>query len=187
MLTAFERHSYEAHSSREVLAALKAGPAALKALDPRLELLKTEKPLREMPGGGLSSGLLLGERAGALYVVKVFRGSPAEAAGVMEGDRVLEVDGQRLDPASAAARIRGALDFRVKVGRAGAGGRLTASEAGIKKRLIVLPLIFGLHDPASRTVFVRAAIFSKGSGAAVAEGLAALARQGLDRVVFDLR
>jgi carboxyl-terminal processing protease len=187
VLTAFERHSYAVHSRREILDALRSGPAGLKVLDKRLEFLEVKKELREMPGGGLSSGLLLGERGGALYIVKVFRGSAGVAAGLQEGDRILEVDGLNSGAGAAAKRIRSAVRFRVKVARLMPGDRWVSATADVQKKYLIFPFIFGLYDPLTRTAFVRIAIFSQGAGAAVSRGLAALARMGAEKVVFDLR
>ncbi len=187
VLTAVERHSHEIHSRQEVLDALRSGPAGLKVLDKRLEFLEVKKELREMQGGGLSSGLLLEALGGALYIVKVFRGAPGEAAGLREGDRIVEVDGVNAGAQAAAKRIRGTVGFRVKVARPMPGGRRSFVTADIRKKYFVLPFIFGLYDHLTRTAFVRIAIFSQGSGAAVSEGLGALARLGAEKVVFDLR
>ncbi len=187
VLAAFERHSYEAHSREEILNALKSGPAGLKALDKHLEFLEVKKELREMPGGGLSSGLLLQARGGSLYVVKVFRGSAGESAGLQEGDRILEVDGVNAAAEAAARRIRGAVRFKVKVERLMPGGRRTAVTADVQKKYFILPFIFGLYDPSTRTALVRIAIFSNGAGSAVSGGLEALVRMGAEKVVFDLR
>jgi len=186
VLTAFERHSYELHSPQAILAALRSGPDGLKALDKHLEFLKVKKELREMSGGGLSSGLLLEEKGGALYVVKVFRGTAGEAAGVKEGDRILEVDGLKAAPGALAKRIRTGINFRLKAGRS-FGGRQSVVTADLRKKYFVLPFIFGLYDPVTRTAFVRIGIFTQGAGTAVSEGLSSLVRLGAEKVVFDLR
>lgn len=187
VLTAFERHSYEVHSREDILNALKSGTAGLKTLDKHLEFLEVKKELKEMPGGGLSSGLLLQARGGALYIIKVFRGSAGESAGLQEGDRILEVDGVNASAEAVARRIRGAVRFKVKVARLMPGGRRTAITADVQKKYFILPFIFGMYDPSTRTAFVRIAIFSKSAGAAVSGGLEALVRMGAEKVVFDLR
>lgn len=187
VLTAFERHSYELHSPQAILSALKSGPEGLKTLDKHLEFLKAKKELREMSGGGLSSGLLLEEKGGVLYVVKVFRGTAGEAAGVKEGDRIIEVDGLKAAPGELAKRIRTAVSFRLKAVRGGYGVPQSVVTAELRKKFFVLPLLFGLYDPLTRTAFVRVALFTQGAGAAVSEGLGALVHQGAEKVVFDLR
>ncbi len=65
---------------------------------------------RERRVGQSGLGLRVGVRRGALSVVTVTRGGPAEEAGIRIGDRLVAVDGRRLgprDPGLAAALLEG--------------------------------------------------------------------------------
>jgi len=187
ILKTFERHSYQAQDPPTITALLRSGgPEALKPLDRHAAVVKGGLRLREMQGGGLSSGLLLGESGGGLYILKVFRGSTAGAAGLKEGDRILGVNGRKAASGAASKLIRGAVSFNVKIVRRMPGGQGVLT-AAVKKEYFRLPLIFGLYDPFTRTAFIKIAIFGKDSGRVAVEGVSALSRLGAEKVVFDLR
>ena len=102
----FERHSYEAQAPQKVADALSArGPAGLAALDRHAGVVGAVKKFRALPGA-VSTGLLLGERDGKLYVFKVFQRSSGAAAGLKDGDRILEINGARPPPATPSAAVR---------------------------------------------------------------------------------
>lgn len=83
----------------------------------------------EMPKG--EPGMLVYQNNGAYQVYAVYKGSPAEAAGVKSGDRLLAVDGKSLSsvrPEEVGALIKGAPDSVCK---------LVLSRGGIIHRLDV--------------------------------------------------
>jgi len=186
ILLTFERHSYELHSPQEIKDILRSGTDGLKRLDRHLEIVKKRLPYKAMPGGGPSAGLLLGGHNGAVYVMKVFRGSAASAAGLMDGDRVMEVDGVKAGIGELAGRIRNASGFAIKVARRSKGGAAVVN-AAVKKDRFTFPIIFGLYDPFTRTAFVRISLFFEGSERVILPGLEALAAAGAETMVLDLR
>ncbi len=183
---AFERHSYQAYAPGEVRKALEArGFAGLAALDPEAALVESKRGARQMPAReSSSSGLLFSGRGGQLRVVKVFRDSPAAAAGVQDGDVALELDGSPASPGAAADKVPGSFGYSLALSRRGA--RLPAA-AQLARERFVPPVVFGFYDPASRTAFVKIGMFFKGSAATASAGIQGLSALGARKLVLDLR
>ncbi len=184
----FERHSYEAHDPQKILELVRSkGFDGLKQLDRYAEVISARKKIKEQPGGGgVSSGLLFGERSGGFYLVKVFRGSSGAAAGLRDGDRVLEVDGLKVGSGEILGLARTREGFRLKIERRTLkGGSVIAAD--LKKEFFSFPVIFGFYEPGTATAFVRIGMFVQGSSATVAAGLQTLSGMGAQKVIFDLR
>ena len=183
----FGRHSYQEHAPQKITELLRSGGAAgLKLLDRHAEVVAARKELGELPDtAGVSAGLLAAEAGGGVYAAKVFRGSPAEAAGLRDGDRILEIDGMKAVPAALSERLRGRV-FKLKVERRILKGPVVMI-ADVKREHFSFPAIFGLYMPGSRTAFVKIGMFYQGSGASITSGLEALSRLGAKKVIFDLR
>ena len=99
----FDRHSYAACDLARLKESLAgSGPSALAAFDPHAVFLPPHwRPELPAPGQGRAgAGLVLWRAGAAAVVVRVFPGSPAEAAGVKAGDRITSVDGK---PVAGAA------------------------------------------------------------------------------------
>lgn len=181
----FARHSYQEHAPEKIAAALKAGGAAgLAALDARAAVLKGKKPLRARPAEkSISSGLLLGERAGGLVLLKVFEDSPAAAAGFRSGDRVTALGGGA--PSAAAVRdvVGRNTSYQLKAERPGA----VPLEAEVFRDSYFFPQVFAFYDEDTRTAFLRLGLFFEGSAEAALAAAGAAAARGAQGLVIDLR
>ncbi len=188
IINVFEAHSYEEYSPQRIRDLLRSrGVDGLKLLDRHAEVVAARKKIKELPGAaGLSSGLLLSEWGGAFYLIRVFRGSPGMAAGLRDGDRVLEVNGVAATADAVLGLARAAEGFRLKVERRTPKGS-GVIVADIKKKIFYSPPIFGFYEPATATAFIRIRMFSAGSGATIVAGLEALSGLGAKKVIFDLR
>ncbi len=184
---AFERHGYRDYSAAEVRSALEAkGFPGLAALDPHARLVPGKLPVRQRAGKApLSAGLLVGYSRGAVYVLKVFRGSPAEAAGLRDGDRLLEIDGQQATPHAVAEKMTDAFGYSLKT--AGPRPGAAASEVRLNRQEFYFPLVFGFMEPGTDTAYVKVGMLVQGSSSAVTAGLEALSALGARKLVLDLR
>lgn len=180
----FAGHSYYDYPPERVSAALKEGEAGLAALDKRAAVLKERRPLKARPSEkNISSGLLLGERAGGLALLKVFAGSPAEAAGLRDGDAVLAVDGAAPTPDALKSEIGRSTRFALRAQRAGG----EPFEAAVTRTSFFFPQVFAFYDEPSRTAFLRLGLFYEGSSGEALAAAAAAAQRGAERLVIDLR
>ena len=188
IIKVFDKHGYEECAPARIRELLRSkGFEGLKLLDRHAEVITARKKFKELPGGGgFSSGLLLEERRGGFYLAKVFRKSPGAAAGLRDGDRVLEVDGHAVSSSSVSGLALASAGFRLKVERRTSRGPGVVS-ADLKKEFFSFPAVFGFYEPGTATAFVRIGMFFQGSSVTVAEGLDVLSGLGAKKVIFDLR
>ncbi|WP_415952110.1 S41 family peptidase [Streptomyces sp. KLOTTS4A1] len=128
------------------------------------------------------------EKSGRIEVAAVQPGGPADLAGVAEGDRLLSIDGQRVDgssPADVVRLLRGADDAgpgsEVALGLQRDGRTWTSRlrRATLEKQTV------SIRDYEDGTRVVGLSSFTKGSGAEVREAVeSAPARRG---ILLDLR
>lgn len=184
----FEGHSYEEHSPAGMRELLRSkGADGLKLLDRHVEVIAARKKIKELPGAaGVSSGLLLAERNGGLYLARVFQNSPGAAAGLRDGDRVLEAGGLKAGFGAVSGFASDNEVVRLKVERRTSKGPEVIT-ADLKKEVFSFPVVFGLYEPDTAAAFVRIGMFFEGSSVTVASGLDALAGLGAKKVIFDLR
>ena len=186
VLKIFSRHSYREYPPGQVSGLLKEkGAAGLRELDRHALVLKARRPVKARPSEkNFSSGLLIAERGGGLFILKVFRDSPGAAAGFRDGDRLMELDGEAVSPDAVRRRITGSGGFLLKAERRGAAGPL---EARVAREDFFFPPNFAFYDKNTRTGFLRLGLFFEGSAEAVLSGLDAMLRLGAANVIFDLR
>jgi len=119
----------------------------------------------------------------------VFKGSPAEKAGLATGDEIVAVDGKPTIGRTlneVVGWVRGEAGASVKVSvRRGATG--TEREVSmVRAKVAVTPVSWALV-PGTRTALVRLDQFSQGAADALKGVLGEVRTAGADRVVLDLR
>lgn len=126
-----------------------------------------------------------------LRVVQVFRGSPADRAGVLPGEEIVSVDGKSiagLNSEIATAKIKGPEGTEVRVGvRRPRGGevrplRLTRAQVDLPN---VASHIVELDG--HKLGYLRLATFSRGASLQLASAARKLRREGAEGIVLDLR
>lgn len=126
-----------------------------------------------------------------LRVVRVFKRSPAERAGIEVGDTVVSVEGKSiagLNTTVATARIKGPEGTAVTIGVRDRGSGRTRQERIVRAQ-IALPVVSRkLVAVGGRKLgYVRLAAFSEGAHAALRRAVRKLQRQGAEGLVLDLR
>lgn len=154
-------------------------------LDPT-ELAELRKRAQKRHG---SIGLLLSDEGGEISVVGLQAGSPAKAAGITPGDRVLEVEGQSVSGLSAEE-----VETRLR----GEPGTKVFTKISRHKRGSVEPTVMvraPLPEPSVSARFVEGGVahvrlrqFSETTFEELREALARLRSKGsIDRLILDLR
>lgn len=188
VLRIFERHSFKECNPEKLKALMRdSGLAGLKLEDRYAEVVqpggKEKVPLVKPEP---SAGMFAAVKGGSYYLLKVFKGSPAEAAGLMEGDKLLAVNSARPGSKEFLAALSGSGGLRFKVSRRAKGG-VSELEAEVKGAEFYLPAVFGLYEPEAGAAFVRVGLFFNGSASMIEKGLASLEKAGAKNVIFDLR
>ena len=126
---------------------------------------------------------------GLPLVIGVFKGSPAEGAGVQTGDEIVAVDGQQTAGKTIdeiVDWVRGEAGTTVKVtvkqGAKGAERELSMVRADVA----VVPVTWAIV-PGTHTALVRLDQFSAGAADAMKAALGEIKAAGADRIVLDLR
>jgi carboxyl-terminal processing protease len=126
---------------------------------------------------------------GLPLIVGVFRGSPADKAGLKAGDIVLAVDGKSTageSVDSVIARVRGEAGTPVVLTiRSGANG--PAKDVRIIRADVQIEPVSWAMVPGSKTAMLRLEQFSSGAGPKFRTALEEIKAAGADRVILDLR
>ena len=145
--------------------------------------------------GGIGANI---EQTADAFVLHPRADEPAAQAGVLEGDRLIGVDGQPITPTmdvnAVVALIRGPVGTTVTITvnrdepGAGDGEELsfTIERAEIRTASVEWELL--KDDPATADIgYLRQTLFSERSAAEMEEGIAALRAAGATRFIWDLR
>src|SRR4249919_612104 len=126
---------------------------------------------------------------GLPLVVGVFKGSPAEGAGVKEGDEIVAVDGKTTAGHTIdeiVDWVRGEAGSSVKVTvKSGAAGK-PRELAMVRADVAVDPVSWAIV-PGTKTALVRLEQFSSGAADDLKRALTDAKAAGAERIVFDLR
>jgi carboxyl-terminal processing protease len=154
---------------------------------PELLARFTEEIEGRFSGIGLS---VTGVKDG-LRVERVFKGSPAERAGIEVGETIVSVDGRSiagLDSNAATALIKGPEGSEVTVGVRGSKGA-EVRQVHLVRAQISLPVVSSRLESVDgeKLGYARLATFSEGADVALRRAVRRLQRKGAQGLVLDLR
>jgi len=145
----------------------------------------------EIQGRFSGVGLSVTEVKAGLRVVRVFKHSPAEGAGIEVGETIVSVNGDSIagvDSSTATARIKGPEGTEVTVGvRDPKSGK--TRQVRLTRAQISLPVVSsGLRTVSGEKLgYARLAAFSEGADLALRRAVRKLQQQGAGGLVLDLR
>ena len=136
-------------------------------------------------------GMTINADKRGLRVVMVFKGSPAERAGIRKDDLIVGVNGQSLagvPSAVATGRIKGPAGTSVTLSVL-APGASKPRVLHVKRERISVPIAIGkmIHHKGVPLAYVRLAAFDTGAHGAVSDKLQPLLRRGARGIILDLR
>lgn len=171
----------------------KAAKGLVKELNDPYSELFTPKELasfsQQTNGKYAGIGMQIEDQQGAITVAKVFPHTPAEAAGIREGDRILFID---------SVSTRGWKTQQVSdslIGTAGTRVRVTFGRPGVVEPIRVTFTRQVIHIPAvpyaivldNRVGYVPVQRFNETSAEEVQAAVARLQKEGVRGVVLDMR
>ena len=168
--------------------------AMLEALDPYTVYVPEEEQenfqmMISNAYGGIGAVIYKPDVNGNVIVNEPYAGSPAVKAGLVCGDEIESIDGvttHGLTSAECSEKMRGkpgtTVLFRVKKLRSG-----ETVDVPVVRERIVLPSVeyVGMLD--ATTGYIMMSKFTEGVGQAVRNGYSTLKKQGMERLVLDLR
>jgi carboxyl-terminal processing protease len=164
----------------------------LRQLDPHTSFLPPEAYQRmrdRQQSSFFGLGILVGLRDGQLTVIAPLEGTPASRMGIRAGDVITNIEGEPtaemlLD--DAVQKLKGPKDteVRITIGRRGVSEPL---EMTITRAEIPLTTVRYVMMIAPGTGYFRVTEFSRSTGKEVAQAIATLRQQGMERLLLDLR
>ncbi len=164
----------------------------LRGMDPHSDFLEPTayEGLKEDTRGSFSGiGIHIGIRNGILTVIAPIEDTPAYRAGLLSGDRIIEIEGE----STAGESLRDAVDklrgekgstVTIKVLRQGEDDAL---EVTIVRDNIEVPSVKGARMLTERTGYIRITQFAEPTAALLQEALKQLLNDGMEALVLDLR
>ena len=145
----------------------------------------------EIEGRFSGIGLSVTGIDGGLRVVRVFKGSPADRAGIEAGETIVSVDGHAiagLDSNASTALIKGPEGTEVTVGVRSPKGGKTRRER-LTRAQISLPVLSSKLETAQgeKLGYIHLAAFSEGAHEQLKRAVRKLQRRGARGLVLDLR
>ncbi|WOL13975.1 hypothetical protein Cni_G22755 [Canna indica] len=139
-------------------------------------------------------------KSGNLVVLSCIEGSPADRAGILEGDEILEIDGESvagLDSEAAARKLRGRVGTTVRVKlHTGAESDIgnALREVQLSREVIKLSPLSStiIHHKSingyeSKTGYVRLSAFSQNAAAEMENVIRQMENEGVQSYILDLR
>jgi carboxyl-terminal processing protease len=164
---------------------------AVCMLDPYSAFLtpgEYKEVMSQIEGNLIGLGVELWAEGSELRIVDVFRGSPAQEAGLKAGHFIMEVDGNsvlQVGAKKAADMLRGPEGSRVRLVIANGGESTVALEIVRKRVEIPSVSITELRD--GGVGYIRITNFQKTTVQEVGKAMFQLSRQGMRSLVIDLR
>lgn len=160
--------------------------------DPHTVLMSNEDHSRlmvETQGEYGGVGMEIGARDGWITVISPLPGTPAERAGMMAGDRIIEIDGKTthdLPEDEAVKRLRGArgTPVELKVARFGVDEPMTFKIVRAEIRINSVPAAYMIDKSVGYVELVR---FSERSTEELRTAIDGLRAKGMKGLILDLR
>jgi carboxyl-terminal processing protease len=160
--------------------------------DPYSELLapKEVKQFNTRTGGRYGGlGMLIEDQQGAITIAKVYRNTPAERAGVREGDRILQVDtlstrGWSLSQVSDYLTGTPGTDVKVRFGRPGIGSPI---DLKFTRALIHVPAVPYTLVFDGKIGYLPLEVFNENAADETRAAIDKLTAEGAKGIILDLR
>ncbi len=134
--------------------------------------------------GGI--GIMATVKDGAVDVITVLEGSPAEQAGLVSGDKIVEIDGRDVTGANSL----NAIDFL----RGEVGTQVTItilSQNGVRRQVTLtrytIPELSVNHTTVGDIGYIQITTFAENTPDQVEEALQEMKQQGIKKLILDLR
>lgn len=154
-------------------------------LDPR-EYAQLQEQIRGTFGG---LGILVGIKDNYLTVVRSYEGTPAQRAGIMQGDVITRIgnrDAQGIDLDTAIGLLRGPVGTRVKLTVARKGVARPWDVELIREEISV-PTVEGRMLPGTRIGYIALSQFTEKTPMELDAAISRLEKDGMRGVLLDLR
>lgn len=196
-----ERNYVKGISRRELIEAAIEG--VLRKLDPYSSYISPkdiERFRSEVENEFCGIGIEIDVEAGQLMVISPLEGTPAYRAGILAGDRILEIDGESAGDITideAVSRLKGKEGSKVVLSVLHAGGSEPVEISIVRKRIHVKTVLGDsrdkndawvyMLDKKNHIAYIRITIFGRETAKELRGILGKLKKQNLKGLILDLR
>jgi len=172
----------------------KAMPTILKELDPHSVYISqkdVQQANDDLKGSFFGVGIEFTIRKDTIHVQNVITNGPSERAGLLAGDKIVEIDGEefvgkKVTTEEAMHRLKGDKDTKVQI------GVLRGKEKKIRQYTVIrgeIPMksVIATYMLNDDTGYIKIKNFGDKTYPELLIGLARLAQEGFDNLVIDLR
>ena len=162
----------------------------MQSLDPFSQFLEPSgfKDLREETQGEFGGlGIVVGTKDGVLAVIAPMEDTPAYRAGILAGDKIVEINGEKTDGLSirdAVRKLRGEKGTSVRLAILRGNDR---KEFTLVRENIVMSSVKGTRLLEDGIGYVRVTEFSEPTARALEQAIEKLRQKNLQALVLDLR
>jgi carboxyl-terminal processing protease len=149
---------------------------------------EVEAEQQALDGRIVGIGIEVDLRGGIPLIVSVFDGTPADRAGLLPGDLILAVDGQRTDRLTVdgvVRRIQGPRGSKVRLRVQHRDGR--TEQVAVVRTDIVVPAVTWGFVPSTRIADIALVQFSEGAASAMRDAVRRVLDRGATGIILDLR
>ncbi|EAQ77201.1 S41 family peptidase [Blastopirellula marina] len=144
----------------------------------------------QIEGNFVGVGIELKTQDDALLIVRSIPGSPADKAGILDGERIVAVEGRtinQLGSEKAADMLKGVIGSSITMTIADAND--AKRDVSVTRDRIEVPSVdvIKMIDPAAGVAYLRIASFQKTTTRDLTAALWSMHRQGMQALVIDLR
>lgn len=164
----------------------------LNSLDPHSQFLDEDmyKDMREETSGEFGGlGIVIGVRENLLTVISPIEDTPAFRAGVISGDRIIEIDGEPTDGMSlqeAVKQLKGPPKTKVTIKIMRTEPR-EIKKIDIIRDIISVPSVKDVRMLEDNVGYLRIVQFNEQTERALYDGVKSLLKQGMTALVVDVR
>ncbi|MEO1616590.1 MAG: S41 family peptidase [Planctomycetota bacterium] len=165
---------------------------AISTLDPYTRLLSPDQlddMFSNIEGNFVGLGVELETTKDSLKILSVIPGGPAEEAGLLAGQHIVQVENAATkdSPEIAADLLRGPENSRVAVSIRSVDG--STRDLSVSRRRVEVPCVENAHiaDPIHRIGYLRLTNFQKTTPRDIERAIWNLRQQGMQGLVLDLR
>ena len=123
---------------------------------------------------------------GRLFISRVLENSPADQAGIKEGDRLLRIDDEsvgNLEEASKMLTGKDGTSATLSVERGNTVKKYSLKRTAVEDEGIT----YGISDKEHAVGYIRISVFHDGTAKAFKKALSSLEEDGCNKLIFDLR
>lgn len=182
-----EKYAGEIDDSQLIEGALRGMFATMDPYTSYFSQSQAESFFGDVEGTYEGIGLVMEKRADYIVVSKVFPGSPAEKSGLLQGDRIVTVDGKNIGGLSieeVASLIKGKTGTKVTLGVVRNNGSGIMNIEVVRMKIKINPVTYEIKDDIG---YIKLEMFNANTDEFITTALKEMDLKEVNKIILDLR